>query len=107
MIYLRHTTEAQSLFIPRNGGTAEGLCELRLKNTTDKRRAVEAVVDISVSRIYYALAVTLPEDLSVGEYEYELAIGEDVLSTGLLFVGEYESGSEQYNTENIYEQYQA
>ena len=105
MIYLHNTSEAQVVFIPRNGVTPEGDLVFKAKSTIDLTDFSQVVTDLQTSDLYYNLAVTLPADLTDGEYEYTLAAGDIILSSGLLVIGENFS-PEEYNKTITYEQYE-
>lgn len=105
MIYLKNITEAQVLFIPKNGEVLTGELGLVLKNTTDLNETTLSVVDINTSGLYFNLAVALPDNLSDGEYEYILKNGEIKVSCGLLYIGELQ-GSSQYENNITYMQYE-
>lgn len=104
MVYLDNIREAQPLFIPKNGTDATGTLSLQLRNTIGLSREAEAVVNLDTSSLFYNLAVTLPEDTAVGEYEYSLKDGDLTLSNGLLMVIESRHIHEIDNTIE-YEQY--
>lgn len=106
MIYLRNTTDAQVMFIPRNGGTPQGDLVFRARNTIDLAVEVNrAVTDLRTSDLYLNVAIELPVGLPDGEYEYTLLSGETRVSSGLLVIGEYAKPSE-YDKEIRYEQYE-
>lgn len=105
MIYLHNTSEAQVVFISRNGVTPEGDLVFKAKSTIDLTDFSQVVTDLQTSDLYYNLAVTLPADLPDGEYEYTLAVGDTILSSGLLVIGENFS-PEEYNKTITYEQYE-
>jgi hypothetical protein len=64
------------------------------KNTID----LGEVEDSLVSSIFYSFEITLPDGVKDGEYTYELYENGNMVSTGLLQIGDYkqESGKE-YN----------
>lgn len=107
MIYLSNTTEAQAVFVPRDTELASGTLSFRATSTVDLDIVVDAVVvDLQMTRTYYAIAVSLPEGTIPGEYVYQLKAGDDVVSTGLLVIGEYGNGvAGQYDKPIHYEQY--
>lgn len=106
MIYLQNTQESQVMFIPRNGETPQGDLVFRAKSTIDLAVEINQVVtDLQTSGLYFNLAITLPADVPVGEYEYTLSAGDIPVSSGLMVVGE-QSHPSQYNKEIIYEQYE-
>jgi hypothetical protein len=103
MIYLKNTSEAQTLFIPKAERPAEGRMMLSLKSSINGVVAIYEVIDMMTSSLYYRIAVSLKGE-HPGEYEYELADGNGALSSGLLIVEGDESHIE-YNNETTYEQY--
>ena len=107
MIYLQNTQEAQEVYVPRsNGMTPDGDLVFKAKNTINLTEEIDLYVsDLQVSDLYYFLAVTLPENVTDGEYEYSLSFEDTILATGLLVVGDY-SRPEQYDKEITYEQYE-
>lgn len=106
MIYLQNTTESQVMFVPRNGATPQGDLVFKAKSTIDLDVEInQEVTDLQTSGQYYNLAISLPADLPNGEYEYALSVGEILLSSGLLVIGENFRPSE-YNKEITYEQYE-
>ena len=107
MIYLQNTQEAQEVYVPRsNGMTPDGDLVFKAKNTINLTEEIDLYVsDLQVSDLYYFLAVTLPEEVTDGEYEYTLSFEDTILATGLLVVGDY-SNPDQYEKEITYEQYE-
>lgn len=105
MIYLKNTTESQVLMIPRSGASTSGDLALRLRNTTDLREMEISVIDLNVSGMYYNLAITLPEGIASGEYEYCL-VNDCELAKGILVLGT-ESNPYQYAEEITYTQYES
>lgn len=106
MLYLHNITEAQALFIPKDGITATGDLSLYAKSTIDLDMKFDVhVIDLETSDLYYNLAVTLPADIPNGEYEYTLTDGVSTLSTGLLVIGDNFHPS-QYEKTITYEQYE-
>lgn len=106
MIYAPNTPDSVSLMIPRNGFAIEGDLTFSLRSTMDKDIPVETEVeDLGTSALFVNVAVTLPEGLPCGEYEYILRDEEKVISTGLMvLMGENETN--EYSNETIYEQYE-
>jgi hypothetical protein len=108
MIYLQNTQEAQEVYVPRSKGETPqgGDLVFKAKNTINLTEEIDLFVsDLQVSDLYYFLAVILPENVTDGEYEYELKFEDTILATGLLVVGEF-SGADQYEKEISYEQYE-
>lgn len=104
MVYIKNTTESQRILLPKNVD-GEGQMDLRIWNTIDREGFTLEVSDIPMSRLYYNLAITLPQGLSDGEYEYSLELDGDVLSSGLMIIGESE-GADEYNRKITYQQYE-
>ena len=107
MLYLQKTQEAQELFVPKNGIVPPGEVIFKAKSTIDLETMIDVeVVDLNISTIFMLLSVILPADLVVGEYEYSVQVGDQILSTGLLMVGEFDK-PDQYEKPIQYEQYNA
>ena len=106
MIYLQNTTESQVMFIPKNGKSPQGDLVFKAKSTIDLEVEINQVVtDLQTSDLYFNLAVTLNAGLPNGEYEYSLSVGEILVSSGLLVIGENVKPNE-YNKVITYEQYE-
>lgn len=106
MIYLTNISDAQILMIPKNGGIVTGEMSLVLRNTTDQQETTLSVTDLNTSGLYFNLAVTLPEGLADGEYQYTLKDGNIQVSCGLLYIGDLQSPS-QYERTITYQQYES
>lgn len=106
MIYLQNTTDSQVLFVPKNGAVPSGDLVFKAKSTIDLAVEVnQGVIDLQTSNLYFRIAVTLPDGLPDGEYEYSILAGETLVASGLLVIGENSHPSE-YNKEIQYEQYE-
>ncbi len=106
MIYIKNITDAQTLMIPRNGESVTGQMSLSLRNTTDQGETSLSVIDLNTSGLYFNIAVSLPNGLADGEYQYILKSGEIAVSVGLLYIGGLESPS-QYEKTITYKQYES
>ena len=107
MLYLQNTQEAQFLLVPRNGSIPSGDLTFKAKSTIDLETMIDVeVVDLNISTIFMLLSVILPADLVVGEYEYSVQVGDQIISSGLLVIGEYDK-PDQYEKPIQYEQYNA
>lgn len=110
MIYLTNTTEAQAVFIPASITMPEpGALTFEMRSTVDLDTPLQAaVVDLQLHALYYDVAVSLPEGITPGEYEYTLASGGTVYSRGLLLVvSGGQVGKSEYNENITYEQFEA
>lgn len=105
MVYLKHTTSEQSLFIPKEGRYASGRLHFKAYSTINRFGFSDAVVDDNTSALYFRFSISLKENIPTGEYEYTLSDEVGVLSTGILVVGDLESPIE-YNKVSEYEQYE-
>lgn len=106
MIYLKNTTDAQTVFIPRDTDLT-GTLLFTARSTVGLDIPISAtMLDLKVHRLCYALAVTLPEDIATGEYEYKLTAGGNLVSTGVLVVQDGPAPTGQYNQSITYEQYE-
>lgn len=99
-------SDAQILMIPKNGGIVTGEMFLVMRNTTDQQETTLYVTDLNTSELYFNLAVTLPEGLADGEYQYTLKDGNIQVSCGLLYIGDLQSPS-QYERTITYQQYES
>lgn len=79
---------------------------LVIKNTIDLTETSVSVESLMSTEIYYNIAVTLPDGLPDGEYEYHLSMGNELLSSGLLILGENFQPS-QLQREIAYTQYES
>ena len=109
MIYLSNTTDAQVAYVPRDTEVPEGATiRFTMKSTVDLDTVVDAlVIDMNLLKVYFNVALTLPENTAPGEYQYELTADGDVLSTGLCIVRDNGVTVDEYNKEIEYEQYQS
>lgn len=79
---------------------------ITLRSTIDlSRDHTQTVSDLETSSLYHRLAITLPEGLPDGEYEYTLRDSGIPLSNGLLVIGE-NTEPDEYQKEITYEQYE-
>lgn len=109
MIYLSNTTDAQVAYVPRDAEVPDGATlRFTLVSTVDLDRMLDAlVIDMELRKIYFNVAVTLPEDATPGEYRYELTADGIALSSGLCIVRDGGVEVDEYNKEIEYEQYQS
>ena len=106
MIYLQNITDSQVVFVPKNGAVPSGDLVFKAKSTIDLAVEVsQGVIDLQTSDLYFRIAVTLPDGLPNGEYEYSIMNGDTILASCLLVIGENSHPSE-YNKEIQYEQYE-
>lgn len=106
MIYLKHTTDPQVAYIPRDAEAA-GPYRMTLRSTADLDTVVNApVLDLSVFSRYYAISVKLPADCPSGEFEYTFLSGGLAVSSGVAVVLADASPVKQYDKPIEYEQYE-
>lgn len=105
MVYAKDITEAQAMYIPKDGKEASGAMAFTIENTTDHNTHTFEVISTHYSDHYYLISVEFPNGITAGEYKYTLTNGGDILSTGLLVVGEGDVAKE-YNKIIQYEQYE-
>jgi len=106
MIYLKNTTDAQVVYIPRDTDLS-GTLQFSARSTVGLDIPITAtLLDLKVHRLCYAMALTLPEDIATGEYEYKLTAGGNPVSTGILIIREGDNKPGQYNKNITYEQYE-
>ena len=63
------------------------------KNTID----LGEIEDKKVSALFYSFDISLPDGIIDGEYTYQLYVDDNIVSTGLLQVGDYKSDNKEYN----------
>ena len=131
MIYLKNTTDQQVVRIPASLSKLGGTVTLEMVNTIDRGLALVMTFDQAVylvdsegayvhdaddrqvvvamqgdaSRLYYVLNVSLPEDVTPGEYEYKASVDGTPVSCGLAIVGEPRAAVTSYDNSVQYEQY--
>lgn len=80
--------------------------ELIITSTIDKVEIFhQEVTDKGESGMNYTFDIALPDGIASGEYEYKLVDGEEVLSTGLISIGDLRAVG-QYEKEVTYKQYE-
>ena len=104
MIYLKHTTDLQMMYVPKDGRDANGDVSFNAFCTINQFGFSFDAAEENSSLLYHKVLVELKEDIPSGEYEYTLSDEVGVLSTGLLVIGDLENPTE-YNKEITYEQY--
>lgn len=105
MIYLRHTTDLQMLYIPKMGRSATGKVILTAVSTINQSVFSLSAIDEDSSLLYHKILVELPQKVQPGEYKYAFSDEIGKLSNGLLVVGELENPIE-FNNVTEYEQYE-
>lgn len=108
MLYLNNDTAAQTLRIPRGRSlvSAAGTLTLEVRNTVDLTEAEIPVTTGEITPRYITLSAKLPKGLADGSFAYRLlnAAGQ-VVSSGLLTVGDYITGEAVFEKEISYEQF--
>ena len=104
MIYLKHTTDLQMMYVPKDGRDAKGDVSFSAFSTINQFGFSFDAAEENSSLLYHKVLVELKQDIPSGEYEYTLSDEVGVLSTGLLVIGDFELPTE-YNKEIAYEQY--
>lgn len=104
MIYLKHTTDLQMMYIPKDGRDAKGDVFFKAFSTINQFGFSFDAAEEDTSLLYHKVLVELKQDIPSGEYEYTLSDEVGVLSTGLLVVGDLDDPME-YNKVTTYEQY--
>ena len=109
MIYLNNTTDAQVVYVPRDTELpVDETVRFTARSTVDLDTPITAlVIDLGLHRVYYNVALSLPEGVAPGEYQYELTAGDEVVSTGLLIIRDAGNTAREYNKPIEYEQYQS
>lgn len=106
MVYLINRPGPQAVMIPKPFTAPLGTMKLTLRNTVNQTEPVDAtVIDIAVSRLYYFVAITVPEGMQQGEYEYTLYSAGAVAATGIAVLRDAVAPVE-YDNPIQYEQYE-
>lgn len=111
MIYLKNTTSPQTVFVPLamdNGSDPAG-ASVRLVGTVGLSSPELSGVNVrraGTAGGWLAVTLTLPEGLADGSYEYRVEAGGETLSSGCAQVGVYDAGTNQYEKDIIYKQYE-
>ena len=67
-----------------------------INNLTKNIIELGEVKDKLISTVYYVFDIYLPTDVADGEYTYELYDGENMVSAGLLQIGDYVQDNKEY-----------
>lgn len=106
MIYLKHTTEAQVAYIPRDADAGQAL-RMTLRSTVDLDQIYDALVlDLAIHSRFYSIALQLPEGCPTGEYEYHFLSAGALVSSGVAVVVPDGNPAKQYDKPIQYEQYE-
>lgn len=131
MIYLRNTTDPQLVRIPLNGAAPGRVLTLHIVNTVDLGDGIGLEYDPKIylidaagaqvydadgaaitlpgptelSHMYAPALVELPIGVTPGEYEYIASMDGEIVSVGLLIIGERRADSASYENPIEYEQY--
>ena len=105
MVYLKHTTDIQMMYIPKEGRNAKGDVFFKAWSTINQFGFSFDAAEENSSLLYHKILVELKDNVPTGEYEYTLSDEVGELSTGLLVIGDLENPIE-YNKVTEYEQYE-
>lgn len=105
MVYLKHTTDIQMMYIPKEGRNAKGNIFFKAWSTINQFGFSFDAAEENSSLLYHKILVELKDNVPAGEYEYTLSDEVGELSTGLLVIGNLENPIE-YNKVTEYEQYE-
>lgn len=104
MVYLKQTTDIQTMYIPKNGRDAKGDVFFKAFSTINQFEFSFESAEENSSLLYHKVLVELKDNIPSGEYEYTLSDDVGELSTGLLVIGELDTHVE-YVIDKEYEQY--
>lgn len=105
MIYLKHTTDLQTMYIPKEGRNAHGNVFFKAYSTINQFGFSFNAIEENSSLLYHKVLVELKDNIPTGEYEYSFRDEIGDLSSGLLVIGDLEDPIE-YNNMTEYEQYE-
>lgn len=73
-----------------------------INNLTKNTVNIGEIEDKLESNLFYTIDVELPDDMTEGEYVYELYDNDMVVSRGLLQIGDYNAENKVYKEEKTY-----
>lgn len=77
--------------------------QLKLINNLTKNTVnIGEIEDKLESSLFYTIDIELPDDMTEGEYVYELYDNDKVVSRGLLQIGDYNAENKVYKEEKTY-----
>lgn len=105
MIYLKHTTDAQMMCVPRGWRDVSGKMTFKAENTVERASFQFSASLVDTTMLYHKVRVTLSSAIPAGEYEYSFSDEVGEISKGLLVVGDSDNAIE-YDNMTEYEQYE-
>jgi hypothetical protein len=73
-----------------------------INNLTKNTVNIGEIEDKLESNLFYTIDIELPDDMTEGEYVYELYDNDMVVSRGLLQIGDYNAENKVYKEEKTY-----
>lgn len=73
-----------------------------INNLTKNTMNMGEIEDKLESNLFYTIDIELPDDMTEGEYVYELYDNDMVVSRGLLQIGDYNAENKVYKEEKTY-----
>lgn len=73
-----------------------------INNLTKNTVNIGEIEDKLESNLFYTIDVELPDNITEGEYVYELYDNDMVVSRGLLQIGDYNAENKVYKEEKTY-----
>lgn len=73
-----------------------------INNLTKNTINMGEIEDKLESNLFYTIDIELPDDMTEGEYVYELYDNDMVVSRGLLQIGDYNAENKVYKEEKTY-----
>lgn len=104
MLYIANTTEAQTLYIPKNI-TGEGELSLIIRGTVSREEIPVTIEEVEALNDYLEISAQLPREITPGEYLYIVKAGEQVIGTGLAMVGDFIAERSQFQMNVNFSQY--
>lgn len=107
MILIDKSRGAAAVYLPMNGWKADLVQQARLAltSTIDRTGSEVSLESITLGGEFALVRFAYPEDIVAGEYEYSLAAGGNVISSGLLRVVESAVETIAFGAEVEYKQY--
>lgn len=73
-----------------------------INNLTKNTMNIGEIEDKLESNLFYTIDIELPDNMTEGEYVYELYDNDMVVSRGLLQIGDYNAENKVYKEEKTY-----
>lgn len=105
MVVIDTQTSANTIYVPKNMAPSGTTLVLSLISTVNNKVYSAIVEDMSGLTDFYLFEVDFSE-LPDGEYKYEIRDNLQIVSTGLVKIGDFTIDKEEYNYRQEYYEYE-